>query len=124
MAWRMPRAFAIAWLAGWSAVVFAYVVVMLLYVRGDALWIALAGLGMLALFAFDMASPAMAFDAEVAAELHEQARDLADMAGQFAADEVREEDAKYLAQRAYNAHRGKRAYEAKLSRASRRPPSA
>jgi hypothetical protein len=50
------------------------------------------------------------------AELREQALDLEDMAGRFVAEEVSEEDAKYLAQRAYNAHRGKRAYEAKLSR--------
>ena len=71
-----------------------------------------------------MGAPVMAFDTAVGAELEEQARDLADMAGRFAADEVREEDAKYLAQRAYNAHRGKRAYEAKLSRVPRRPPSA
>lgn len=70
-----------------------------------------------------LAAPTLAFDAEVAEELEEQARDLADMASQFAALEVREEDAKYLAQRAYNAHRGKRAYEAKLTRVrSPRPP--
>jgi hypothetical protein len=62
-------------------------------------------------------------DGEVGDELREQALDLEDMAGRFAAEEVSEEDAKYLAQRAYNAHRGKRAYEAKLSRVpSRRPP--
>ena len=52
-------------------------------------------------------------------DAREQALDLQDMAGRFAAEEVSEEDAKYLAQRAYNAHRGKRAYEAKLSRRSR-----
>jgi Ca-activated chloride channel family protein len=62
-------------------------------------------------------------DGEVGDELREQALDLEDMAGRFVAEEVSEEDAKYLAQRAYNAHRGKRAYEAKLSRvSSRRPP--
>ena len=49
-------------------------------------------------------------------ELREQAVDLEDVAKQFALSNVKEEDAKYLAQRAYNAHRGKRAYEAKLSR--------
>ena len=52
------------------------------------------------------------------AELAEQASDLADMAERFVAEDVSEQDAKYLAQRAYNAHRGKRAYEAKLSRRS------
>jgi len=68
------------------------------------------------------AAPA-AYGDEFAAELREQALDLDDMAGRFVAEEVSDEDAKYLAQRAYNAHRGKRAYEAKLSRvASRRPP--
>jgi Ca-activated chloride channel homolog len=62
-------------------------------------------------------------DGEVGAELREQVLDLEDMAGRFAAEDVSAEDAKYLAQRAYNAHRGKRAYEAKLSRVpSRRPP--
>ena len=70
-----------------------------------------------------MAAPAMAFDSEVSAELQEQAQDLAGLASQFDALDVGEDDAKYLAQRAYNAHRGKRAYEAKLSRvASPRPP--
>jgi hypothetical protein len=49
-------------------------------------------------------------------ELREQAVDLEDVAQQFSLADVKEEDAKYLAQRAYNAHRGKRAYEAKLSR--------
>ena len=53
---------------------------------------------------------------EFAAELQEQAVDLADVAQQFARSDVKEADAKYLAQRAYNAHRSKRAYEAKLSR--------
>jgi Ca-activated chloride channel family protein len=61
-------------------------------------------------------------DGEVGDELREQALDLEDMAGRFVAEEVSEEDAKYLAQRAYNAHRGKRAYEAKLSRVSSRKP--
>ncbi len=53
---------------------------------------------------------------EFAMELREQAVDLEDVAKQFALSDVTEEDAKYLAQRAYNAHRSKRAYEAKLSR--------
>jgi Ca-activated chloride channel homolog len=53
---------------------------------------------------------------EFAAELREQSADLNDVAAQFSRAEVSGEDAKYLAQRAYNAHRGKRAYEAKLSR--------
>jgi hypothetical protein len=44
--------------------------------------------------------------------------DLADLADRFVAEDVSEQDAKYMAQRAYNAHRGKRAYEAKLSRRS------
>jgi Ca-activated chloride channel family protein len=55
-----------------------------------------------------------------AAELGEQAEDLGEMASRFVAENVSEEDAKYLAQRAYNAHRGKRLYEEKLSRVSRR----
>lgn len=76
----------------------------------------------LRLMAVQMAAPAAAYSGEAAAELEEQARDLADLAEQFAAHDVREEDAKYLAQRAYNVHRGKRAYEAKLSRATRQPP--
>ena len=50
--------------------------------------------------------------------LAEQVSDLADMADRFVAEEVSEQDAKYMAQRAYNAHRGKRAYEAKLARRS------
>jgi Ca-activated chloride channel family protein len=50
--------------------------------------------------------------------LAEQVSDLADMAERFVAEDVGEEDAKYMAQRAYNAHRSKRAYEAKLSRRS------
>jgi len=62
------------------------------------------------------AAPAAA--GEDAAALHEQAADLADLAGRFGAEQVSELDAKYMAQRAYNAHRGKRAYEAKLSRRS------
>jgi hypothetical protein len=57
--------------------------------------------------------------ADVVAELREQSSDLQSMAEAFAAQRVREEDAKYLAQRAYSAHRGKRAYEAKLSRRNR-----
>ena len=60
-----------------------------------------------------MAAPPAGVDV---AELREQVLDLEDMAARFVAEEVSEEDAKYLAQRAYNAHRGKRAYEAKLSR--------
>jgi hypothetical protein len=55
----------------------------------------------------------------VAAELREQSADLRSMADVFAAENVSEQDAKYLAQRAYNAHRGKRAYEEKLSRGGR-----
>jgi len=54
--------------------------------------------------------------------LAEQVSDLADLADRFMAEGVSEEDAKYMAQRAYNAHRGKRAYEAKLSRAASRRP--
>jgi hypothetical protein len=50
--------------------------------------------------------------------LAEQVSDLAELADRFVADEVSEQDAKYMAQRAYNAHRSKRAYEAKLSRRS------
>jgi hypothetical protein len=60
------------------------------------------------------ASPAVYGD--LGSDLREQADDLADMAARFDADAVSDEDAKYLAQRAYNAHRGKRLYEAKLSR--------
>ena len=60
-----------------------------------------------------------ALGADVVAELREQSSDLLSMADAFAARTVSEEDAKYLAQRAYNAHRGKRAYEAKLSRKNR-----
>jgi hypothetical protein len=59
--------------------------------------------------------------AELRGELSEQAGDLAALADQFATDQVSEADAKYLAQRAYNAHRGKRAYEEKLARGVRRP---
>ena len=55
----------------------------------------------------------------VAAELREQSADLMSMADAFAAENVSAQDAKYLAQRAYNAHRGKRAYEEKLSRGGR-----
>ena len=58
--------------------------------------------------------------ADVVAELREQSADLRSMADAFAAENVSERDAKYLAQRAYNAHRGKRAYEEKLSRTNRR----
>lgn len=54
--------------------------------------------------------------AELGAGLDEQAGDLAVLADQFAVGQVSEADAKYLAQRAYNAHRGKRAYEEKLAR--------
>ena len=50
--------------------------------------------------------------------LAEQVSDLAELADRFVAEDVSEQDAKYMAQRAYNAHRGKRAYEAKLSRRS------
>jgi hypothetical protein len=60
------------------------------------------------------ASPAACGD--LGSALREQADDLADMAARFDAETVSEEDAKYLAQRAYNAHRGKRLYEAKLAR--------
>lgn len=60
------------------------------------------------------------YGADVVAELREQSADLLSMADAFAAENVSEEDAKYLAQRAYNAHRGKRLYEAKLSRGERR----
>jgi hypothetical protein len=63
-----------------------------------------------------MAMAPAALGPEFAAELQEQAVDLEDVAKQFALSDVKEEDAKYLAQRAYNAHRGKRAYEVKLSR--------
>ena len=52
------------------------------------------------------------------AELAEQVSDLADLAARFVSEDVSEQDAKYMAQRAYNAHRSKRAYEAKLSRRS------
>ena len=61
--------------------------------------------------------------ADVVAELREQSADLLSVADAFAAENVSEADAKYLAQRAYNAHRGKRAYEAKLSRGGRGRPS-
>ena len=67
-----------------------------------------------------LASAPDALGTDAVAELRDQAHDLFDMASAFAAESVSEEDAKYLAQRAYNAHRGKRAYEAKLSRGSRR----
>jgi hypothetical protein len=64
------------------------------------------------------------YGSEGASELREHALDLADLAERFVGEEVTEADAKYLAQRAYNAHRGKRAYEAKLSRGPRgRPPA-
>jgi len=55
-------------------------------------------------------------DHKTLAELREHAVDLEAMAGRFVADEVSALDAKYMAQRAYNAHRGKQSYEAKLSR--------
>ena len=71
---------------------------------------------MLRVISLKMARAPEALGPEFAAELQEQAVDLEDVAKQFALSDVKEEDAKYLAQRAYNAHRGKRAYEAKLSR--------
>jgi hypothetical protein len=55
-------------------------------------------------------------DADALAELREHAVDLEAMAGSFLAGNVSALDAKYMAQRAYNAHRGKQSYEAKLSR--------
>jgi hypothetical protein len=61
--------------------------------------------------------------ADAVAELREQSADLLSMADAFAAENVSVEDAKYLAQRAYNAHRGKHAYEAKLARSGRGRPS-
>jgi hypothetical protein len=71
-----------------------------------------------------LASAPAEYGSEGASELREQALDLADLAERFVGEEVTEADAKYLAQRAYNAHRGKRAYEAKLSRGSGgRPPA-
>jgi len=70
------------------------------------------------------ASPA-AYGVALDDALAEQVSDLAELADRFVAEGVSEQDAKYMAQRAYNAHRGKRLYEAKLSRAaSRRPPGA
>jgi hypothetical protein len=63
-----------------------------------------------------MATAPEALGPEFAGELREQAVDLEDVAQQFALSDVKEEDAKYLAQRAYNVHRSKRAYEEKLSR--------
>ena len=63
------------------------------------------------------ASPA-AYGVALDDALAEQVSDLADLADRFVAEGVSEQDAKYMAQRAYNAHRGKRAYEAKLSRRS------
>jgi Ca-activated chloride channel homolog len=71
---------------------------------------------MLRFMSVRMAMAPAALGPEFAAELQEQAVDLEDVAKQFALSDVKEEDAKYLAQRAYNAHRGKRAYEVKLSR--------
>jgi Ca-activated chloride channel family protein len=53
---------------------------------------------------------------QVAEALAEQAADLEAMAQQVAAGELDAADAKYLAQRAYNARRGKQAYEEKLRR--------
>jgi len=63
------------------------------------------------------ASPA-AYGVALDDALAEQVSDLAELADRFGAEDVSEQDAKYMAQRAYNAHRGKRAYEAKLSRRS------
>jgi len=63
------------------------------------------------------ASPA-AYGVALDDALAEQVSDLADLADRFVAEDVSEQDARYMAQRAYNAHRGKRAYEAKLSRRS------
>ena len=65
-----------------------------------------------------MAAAAPTYGVTLDDALAEQVSDLADMAKRFVAEDVSEEDAKYMAQRAYNAHRGKRAYEAKLSRRS------
>lgn len=53
--------------------------------------------------------------------LLEEIRDLEEMARLFSAHEVAAHDAKYLAQRAYNAHRKKDLYQAKLSRMGRGP---
>lgn len=66
-----------------------------------------------------LASAPAEYVGELAPDLEEQAADLADMADRFAAADVGEADAKYLAQRAYNVHRGKRVYEEKLSRGGR-----
>ena len=63
------------------------------------------------------ASPA-AYGVALDDALAEQVSDLADLADRFVAEDVSEQDAKYMAQRAYNAHRSKRVYEAKLSRRS------
>ena len=71
---------------------------------------------MLRVMSLRMAMAPQDLGEEFAAELREQSADLDDVAAQFSRAEVGEEDAKYLAQRAYNAHRGKRAYEARLSR--------
>ena len=54
-------------------------------------------------------------------ELEEQADDLVTLAAQFERSSVSDMDRKYMAQRAYNAHRGKRGYEEKLAR-RKRPP--
>ena len=65
-----------------------------------------------------MVAASLAYDGTLDAELAEHVSDLADLADRFVAEEVSDQDAKYMAQRAYNAHRSKRAYEAKLSRRS------
>jgi Ca-activated chloride channel family protein len=71
---------------------------------------------MLRVMSMRLATAPQELGEEFAAELREQSADLDEVASQFSRAEVSEEDAKYLAQRAYNAHRGKRAYEAKLTR--------
>ena len=64
-------------------------------------------------------APMLAHLAADDAVLREEMADLEAMAGQFAAREVSAADAKYLGQRAYNAHRKKEAYGEKLSRRNR-----
>ena len=54
------------------------------------------------------------------AGLAEEVADLEALAASFELESVSEYDAKYLAQRAYNANRGKEAYGAKLSRSRHR----
>jgi Ca-activated chloride channel homolog len=49
-------------------------------------------------------------------DVQEQAHDLSVLAEQYAAAEFSEQDAKYQMQRSYNARRGKRRYDASLSR--------